>query len=294
MAAASIDESKSTTTMIEGDGEQEQQEFEHILVTSNLSKKGNVGTLVRACVAFSTSELLLVGNNRFATHGAHGSQKHMRVVCATNWREAEKYLHLKRNCEIVGIVPSGALSFSDNNQRKLLSQPIPIHERQFNKKTAFILALRSDEINEISNICDKLMFIPQRTTTTPPGATTSSMPICPLEASTVACIVLQHFASWAKFNERSTSGYKYDLDSNVVQGQWRVKKGVADIIDVVEEESSTTENNKGEGGGGVTDRLLSASVRSSPLEGEDVTDITSDITCDTDTSTVVKKMKTSE
>ena len=40
-----------------------------VTLVANHHAGGNVGTLVRACAAFGVEELLLVGHERFATHG---------------------------------------------------------------------------------------------------------------------------------------------------------------------------------------------------------------------------------
>jgi len=193
--------------------------YQLIMVVSNFSNKGNMGTLIRAAVANSCSELVLVGSNRFSTHGAHGAQKHMKVVCASNWAEAKNIYIKRKKCEMVCIFPSNIINSSGRI-------PIPIRKRQFMNQTAFCFALREDEIEEVPQYCDKIMYVPQRC------FEDTNRPIIPLEISTVACLVLQHFASWANFNERSTTGYKYDLDEDVKHSEWRVKKGFASIIDI--------------------------------------------------------------
>jgi coenzyme F420-reducing hydrogenase delta subunit len=47
--------------------------------------KQNIGTVVRCAVAFGIDTLVVIGSHKFGTHGAHGSQKFIRVMHFFYW-----------------------------------------------------------------------------------------------------------------------------------------------------------------------------------------------------------------
>lgn len=49
--------------------------YQCYLVVSNPSSKNNLGNVIRCAAAFAVSELIVVGFDKWGTHGAHGSHK---------------------------------------------------------------------------------------------------------------------------------------------------------------------------------------------------------------------------
>ena len=119
------------------------------LVTPHFKSHGNVGPLVRASSAFSAAELLLVGEDKFTTHGAHGSQKHVQVVNARDWEEATSYLKDERGCDVFAIVPPSHPGAE------------PVHRRNFRRSTAFVLALSSELAQVVAPMCDRAVCVTQ-------------------------------------------------------------------------------------------------------------------------------------
>mmetsp|Transcript_46354 Transcript_46354/g.63113 ORF Transcript_46354/g.63113 Transcript_46354/m.63113 type:complete len:239 (-) Transcript_46354:204-920(-) len=171
------------------------------LVLPHLRNYGNVGPFVRAAAAFSASELILVGEyNRFSTHGAHGSQKHVCVRSSSDWAEATAYLRDDHHSNVFALV-----SPDTPGAEPIIHRGIPI----FHRSTAIIVALpqllggTDDAVKTVLDCiaphCDRLVFIPQVHQDRP------------LDPSLLACIALQHFAAWAHFDERQRTGHKFQL-----------------------------------------------------------------------------------
>ncbi|CAM9220637.1 unnamed protein product [Scytosiphon promiscuus] len=74
------------------------------LVLSNPSTKNNLGTLIRCAAAFAVEEVVVVGATRWSTHGAHGSNKHVRYRCFDDWESAAAFLKNEKDCDLCGIV----------------------------------------------------------------------------------------------------------------------------------------------------------------------------------------------
>eukprot|EP00761_Pharyngomonas_kirbyi_P005600 gb/GECH01005605.1/.p1 GENE.gb/GECH01005605.1/~~gb/GECH01005605.1/.p1 ORF type:complete len:252 (+),score=68.42 gb/GECH01005605.1/:1-756(+) len=162
----------------------------------HISKRKNIGRLVRSCVAFNVKQILLVGggsqkktkfHNKFALFGNKGSSDHMNFKYFGNVSEAVHWLK-ERNIAIVGV------EIGESAQ--------PIQNHPFTGSTCFILGnegtgMTSKEIE----ICDYFVYIPQY------GKGTAS-----LNVTVAGSIILHHFAVWAGYQQQSISGQKYDVE----------------------------------------------------------------------------------
>ena len=246
---------------------------ESFLVTPQQSPGGNVGTLIRAASAFNASELVLVGHPRFASHGAHGAQKHVHVTYAIDWAETAEYLREERNCiDIIAVVPPSSpmagktalITQAEEDNTARCAAAVPVHTRPFRGSTAFILAVRPGIAEEVEVFCDRFMYVPQymrpleikqncvpsiddSSNDNNDGGTHGQMrqpavsTCVTLDMSTVACIVLQHFASWACFHERGSVGHKF-IVSDVHHR--RERKGVATRVKFADERNAVAGEGK--------------------------------------------------
>lgn len=100
------------------------------LIINNISKKKNIGNLVRSASAFGIKEIIVVSRNKFELFGAHGSNKHIKIVQFFKLEDAVLYLK-ERNVFICGI--------------EILPESESISSHPFRGSTAFMLG------NEVSS-----------------------------------------------------------------------------------------------------------------------------------------------
>lgn len=159
-----------------------------ILVNRGVSKKSNVGTLLRSMTAFNAAELGWVGSNhRFSTFGAHGAAAFVPLRRFDTLEKAREH-YTRKGCEIIGV--------------EITSDAVPVQSHPFKGDTVFLLGEEGHGLraNELA-ICDKFVYIPQY------GNGTAS-----LNVVVAASIVLQHFASWSGMPERGREGYKFVVE----------------------------------------------------------------------------------
>ncbi|GLE04439.1 hypothetical protein PINS_up013381 [Pythium insidiosum] len=169
------------------------------VVLSNTSGKQNLGTYLRTATAFGATQVIVVGSQRFGTHGAHRAHKYVDIIHFYKYAEAREYL-LSQNCAIVGIAQrSGQVANSS-----------AVHEAPFTGSTAFVVDNENPGLlsPEQMAICDAFVHVPFH------GVQPSEAPA--LDATVVTAITLHHFTKWAAFPVRafeatSTQG-KFVLD----------------------------------------------------------------------------------
>lgn len=80
-------------------------DMEIYLIIANPKKSNNLGPIVRCAAAFGVSQIILVGYEKFATDGAHGSHRHVRTIAFPTFDKAENYVRTElRCCCIVGLL----------------------------------------------------------------------------------------------------------------------------------------------------------------------------------------------
>lgn len=147
------------------------------MLLANVTKKSNIGPLIRSCVAFGVKEMCVVGGGKLATFGAHGSDKYMRVSTYGNIRPAVEDLK-KKGVTICGI--------------EITKDAVPVHEHPFRGPTAFLAGAEGNGMHDSHKaLCDHFVYIPQV------GNGTAS-----LNVGVAISIVLHHFALWAGYKER--------------------------------------------------------------------------------------------
>ncbi|EFJ45733.1 hypothetical protein VOLCADRAFT_63297, partial [Volvox carteri f. nagariensis] len=157
------------------------------IITHSVSKRHNIGTIVRSATAFGVKEVCLVGSRQFNTFGSHGSDAHVAFKHFDTLQQCVQHLKDVEGCRVLGIeICEGAL---------------PVHEHPFtgSSPTAFLLGNEGQGLSERQMaLCDGFVYIPQH------GPGTAS-----LNVAVAASIVLHHFAVWGAYPERERHGFKF-------------------------------------------------------------------------------------
>ncbi|KAG7400195.1 Membrane-bound transcription factor site-1 protease [Phytophthora boehmeriae] len=168
------------------------------VVLSNKSGRQNLGTYLRTASAFGTTQVLVVGSERFGTHGAHRAQKYVDVVHFYDFDAAREYLKAK-NCIIYGLSKQSARSFA-------------AHATPYEGSSAFVVDNEFPGLSEEQRaICDHFVYVPFH------GAQTEASSALTLDTTVETAITLHHFTAFAQFPVRaieatSTQG-KFVLDA---------------------------------------------------------------------------------
>jgi tRNA G18 (ribose-2'-O)-methylase SpoU len=73
------------------------------VVTFNVSKRHNIGTIARACTAFDVEALCLVGSREYNSFGSHGSDNYVNMMHFNTLDECCDRLRTEYKCSIVGV-----------------------------------------------------------------------------------------------------------------------------------------------------------------------------------------------
>lgn len=164
------------------------------VVLFNTSGRQNLGTYLRTASAFGATQVIVVGSDRFGTHGAHRAQKYVDIVHFYHLAEAHAYLKSK-GCAIVGV--------------KSTEGSRAAHVMPYTGSTAFLIENEDGCImSEHAALCDGFVHVPFHGPQKTPLV---------MDTTVIAAIVLHHFTKWAGFIPRafeatSTQG-KFVLDA---------------------------------------------------------------------------------
>ncbi|KAE8901445.1 Membrane-bound transcription factor site-1 protease [Phytophthora fragariae] len=168
------------------------------MVLSNKSGRQNLGTYLRTASAFGTTQVLVVGSERFGTHGAHRAQKYVDVVHVYDFVEAREYLKAK-GCTIFALSKQSQGSYA-------------AHATPYEGTSAFVIDNEFPGLSEEQRaICDHFIHVPFH------GEQTEASSALALDTTVVTAITLHHFTAFAQFPVRaieatSTQG-KFVLDA---------------------------------------------------------------------------------
>lgn len=167
------------------------------VVLSNQSGRQNLGTYLRTASAFGTTQVLVVGSERFGTHGAHRAQKYVDVVHFYDFDAAREYLKAK-GCSIFGLSKQpGAFA---------------AHATPYEGSSAFVIDNEFPGLSEAQRaICDHFVYVPFH------GAQTEASSALALDTTVETAIALHHFTAFAQFPvraiEATTTQGKFVLDA---------------------------------------------------------------------------------
>lgn len=166
---------------------EEQNKAKMYVVIYNISKKRNVGCIIRTCVAFNVHKVFIIGNKKkkeVTFFGNMGTYKYINIEYFSNIMKLKEYL------EAQNILLYGC---------EITENSIPVVTKPFIKDTAFLFGNEGVGINDnILKYCDKVIYIPQY------GNGTSS-----LNVSVSCSIILHNFAVWANYKETKIKGKKF-------------------------------------------------------------------------------------
>ncbi|KAI9922652.1 hypothetical protein PsorP6_000875 [Peronosclerospora sorghi] len=181
------------------------------LVLSNRSGRQNLGTYLRTASAFGATEVLVVGSERFGTHGAHRAQKYVHIVHFYEYEEAREYLKAK-DCTIFGLRKQATRSFGMFLRTSYhLKEPVHLLSTMrcgchFVALLNVALGAESSRIDVVQYpglseeqraICDHFVYVPYY------GKQTEASKKLVLDTTVCIAIILHHFASCAQFPVRT-------------------------------------------------------------------------------------------
>jgi len=146
------------------------------MLIANFTKRANVGTLMRSCVAFGVKKMLVCGAGKFATFGAKGTERFIETEHVGKVKDAVAALKAQ-GVTICGI--------------EITPDAQPVHRHPFRGPTAFLAGSEGEGLCDAHKaMCDHFVFIPQV------GNGTAS-----LNVAIATSIVLHHFSVWAGYEE---------------------------------------------------------------------------------------------
>ena len=118
----------------------------NLYVGIEVARNQNIGTVLRCAIAFGAEYLVIVGSNKFSTHGAHGAQKHIKILHFFYWNECADFFS---SSDICGIVNKSEHQFRSD----------PVHRIRIFNSTLFIVPLSTDLTLEQISICNRLVHV---------------------------------------------------------------------------------------------------------------------------------------
>lgn len=160
-----------------------------ILILHNVSKKKNFGELLRTAAAMGVCEVVIVGAQKLATFGAHGTVGHLRFSHFSKLADAVAYVRNVRCAKLCGV--------------EITSDALPVQAHPFQGTTAFLMGNEGAGLLPVQlAVCDQFVYIPQH------SAATAS-----LNVNAACAVVLHHFAQWAALPEAPRDGFKFVEES---------------------------------------------------------------------------------
>ena len=158
------------------------------LILFNISKPINFGNLLRTANAFGATPIA-VGKKDYSRCGATAGTRLTKVYHFYNIHEACRFVR-SQGCQILGV------EISQNAKR--------ISDHPFSGSTAFMMGNEGEGLSPKQiTLCDDLVYIPQF------GNAVS------LNVNVAAGIILQHFATWANYQETPVVDHKFQSDKAI-------------------------------------------------------------------------------
>ena len=157
-------------------------------IVNNVSKRSNVGTMVRSAAAFGARAMLVVGRKKSTSFfGAFGSHKHVQILYFDRLTDACDYAR-GTGCTVWGVE-------IDSAARSVVGHP-------FRGPAAFLMGNEGHGLTASERAAvDALVYIPHH------GNGTAS-----LNVTVASSIIFHHFATWARYPERAFAGQKMVVD----------------------------------------------------------------------------------
>jgi tRNA(Leu) C34 or U34 (ribose-2'-O)-methylase TrmL len=187
--------------------------LELYVVVETPTRTKNIGTIIRCAVAFGATAVCIYGYSTFSTHGAHKSQKYMKILHFYYLKDCVLFLK-QRECSIYSMSPT-------MNHR---NDSVPIEKFDFNKRSAAFIVSSGREHDllvtpEQASNSDKILHV------TVPVAEFDHA----LHYNAKISICLETYARHALFNARLFYAEKYVIDDTVDAGSVDLDKAYAEF-----------------------------------------------------------------
>ncbi|KAK8803424.1 hypothetical protein WA158_001118 [Blastocystis sp. Blastoise] len=152
----------------------------------NVSKKHNVGNMIRSAVALGMDGVVIIGNRKLQFFGAKGSDSHIPIHVFPTMELAKQWFK-ENNITVCGV--------------EIDSTAKDVREHPFQGNTAIMMGNEGDGMDaKQKSFCDYFVYIPQF------GTGTASLNVC-----VASSIVMHEYAHWAQYQEapRQTECDKY-------------------------------------------------------------------------------------
>mmetsp|Transcript_5897 Transcript_5897/g.19251 ORF Transcript_5897/g.19251 Transcript_5897/m.19251 type:complete len:298 (+) Transcript_5897:554-1447(+) len=177
------------------------------LIVYCMTKRANVGTLLRSAAAFGVTKVFLVGASRFGDFGAHGAVNFLKLEHFPSAAVAKATL-AERGIRIVGVE-------IDPSAKHVADPAAFADESGVIGDVAVMLGEEGNGMTKAQfDMCDALVYIPHH------GDGTAS-----LNVSVAGSIVMHHFAMHAAFPERPRVGGKFLVGERPFR-TWSKKGGI--------------------------------------------------------------------
>ena len=159
------------------------------LIIYNVSKKHNVGSIIRSASAMNVNEVWVLGKKKISAFGNQGTAKRVVYRFFDNVTQLKSHA-VESKVQILGI--------------EIIDSAKSIWTFPFSGSTAFVMGNEGTGLTDLEKeICDGFVYIPQYQSNTES-----------LNVSVAAGIVLNHFArnyyaDWAGYQESERQGEKF-------------------------------------------------------------------------------------
>lgn len=197
------------------------------LLLENPKKSNNLGPILRCAAAFGVSQVVAVGYDKCSTQGSHGAAKHVSMIAFPTVDQTVSYLRNEQECKslvgILGGVPNAYdasgynvverhetdfVSVKTNEPASSTSKrSYPIHTRPFVEGNCCFVICKSPNglPKSLANQCDFFVHVAHVQVNN--DIETSRL----LDVPSCLSITLHHFTAWAKWDDRSFQGHKYEV-----------------------------------------------------------------------------------
>jgi tRNA G18 (ribose-2'-O)-methylase SpoU len=168
----------------------ESKNYDFYVLIYNISKKHNVGTLIRSASAFNVKKVLILGSDKKILKKFFGHQGTLKKTEFLFFDDIPSLkLFIKENeIHVCGI------EIGENSK--------PVHSQPFKGNTLFVLGNEGVGMNQKQkDLCDSYVYIPHYSNKT--GS---------LNVAIAASIVFHHFGVWAGYEEAEFTEEKYNVE----------------------------------------------------------------------------------
>jgi hypothetical protein len=185
-----------------------------LFVAVEARRNQSIGTLIRCASAFGATSIIIVGSDKFSTHGSHQSHKKIQLVHSYIWEDCISYLkNIDSTIQFVACSPSkindvpiSISSYSSHSQQSRLVSSVSTDDISYSSSVCFIVADSKLGLREeILQFCEAIVWIRL------PNQSKEHL----LHFDTKLSLIFQSYAMNMHFPSTGYGGTKFDiLESN--------------------------------------------------------------------------------